>query len=150
MSSMLAAISLGKELLHYNVEPKGTSAFTVDTFFALMGCKKPLDDTDRGCGSVSYVHMALEVWTNGYKAEWDDIQSGYPDAAPKLLGNMGYYGTTAMYIPAAVQQKAYNADGINLDFYREYNASWRAPSIYFTPPGAKVQRSHEDLCRAQW
>ena len=55
--------------------------------------------------------------------------------APKNLGNSGYYGATAMYVPSAVQETAYEAEGSNLDFYRDYNATWNNPSRYFTSPG---------------
>jgi len=35
-----------------------------------------------------------------------------------------------------VQQKAYQAEGVNLDFYRDYNVSWNNVGIYFANPGA--------------
>eukprot|EP00435_Cladocopium_sp_Y103_P042606 s1772_g11.t2 len=54
--------------------------------------------------------------------------------APTNLGNMGYYGATAMYVPSAVQGKGYEAEGIHLDFYRDYNASRENPGRYFSSP----------------
>eukprot|EP00435_Cladocopium_sp_Y103_P072834 s36_g41.t1 len=108
----------------------------MDAFYALMGCTKPLD-ADRGCGltSVTYVHINMEAWREFYADEWTQVQTLYPNVAPRNLGNGGYSGTTAMYVPLAVQQKAYHAEGISLDFYRDYNASWRTPRNYFSPPG---------------
>ena len=41
-----------------------------------------------------------------------------------------------MYVPLRVQQKAYQAEGVNLDFYRDYNVSWNNVGIYFANPGA--------------
>lgn len=132
------AISLGvQEVLNYNVSVKGTSVSTLDTFYAVMNCETPLDGANRRCGSdgTGYVHIALEVWVGGHQEEWGAIQKGSPSIAPKTLGSMGYDGASGMYVPAAVHQKAYNAEGINLDFYRDYNVSWRSPSTYFTSPG---------------
>lgn len=119
------------------MDVKGMSVLTLDTFYAVLGCQTPLDGADRRCGSDAsgHVHMAVEVWTPGYQADWDQIQDENPTTAPKLLGNMGYNGVTAMFVPAKVQQKAYDAEGLNLDFYRDYNATWRSPAKYFTSPG---------------
>eukprot|EP00438_Fugacium_kawagutii_P002082 Skav203255 [mRNA] locus=scaffold1000:14807:17089:+ [translate_table: standard] len=127
---------LSQEILNYHVELKGTSSLNVDSFFALMGCLAPLNSTDRRCGSrVSYVHICVESWTSGYQTEWDRIQIQHPQTAPKLLGNMGYFGVSDQYVPLAIQQSAYMTEGLNLDFYREYNISWRNPARYFTSPG---------------
>ena len=125
-----------QEMLGYNTELKGTGGIAMDAFYALMGCTNPLGNADRGCGrSVTYVHINVEAWQEGYVDEWAQVQAQYPKVAPKNLGNGGYSGTTAMYVPLAVQQKAYQAEGISLDFYRDYNMSWRTPGSYFTPPG---------------
>lgn len=48
---------------------------------------------------------------------------------------MGYYGTTSVYLPSAVQERAYNEEGLHLDFYRDYNASRENPGRYFAHPG---------------
>jgi hypothetical protein len=122
-------------MLGYKVELKGPGALTLDGFFALMGCSQPLNGTNRGCGpSVTYVHINVEVWTMGYAAEFAQIQAQYPQTAPKNLGNMGYNGVSAMFVPLAVQQNAYEVEGINLDFYRDYNKSWKTPGAYFAAP----------------
>ena len=49
--------------------------------------------------------------------------------APINLGGMGYYGATAMYVPSAVQGQGYEAEGLHLDFYRDYNASRENPGL---------------------
>eukprot|EP00435_Cladocopium_sp_Y103_P075429 s332_g57.t1 len=124
-----------QERLGYKVELKGPGALTLDGFFALMGCSQPLNGTNRGCGpSVTYVHINVEVWTVGYAAEWTQIQAQYPNKAPKNLGNMGYKGVSSAYVPLAVQQKAYEVESINLDFYRDYNKSRQNPAAYFAAP----------------
>eukprot|EP00435_Cladocopium_sp_Y103_P034027 s2350_g8.t1 len=123
------------ERLGYKVALKGTGALTQDAFFALMGCTRPLNSADRGCGpSLTYVHINVEAWTDLYAETWAQVQAEFPNKAPKNLGNMGYLGSQEMYVPFAVQQKAYEAEGINLDFYRDYNRSWRNPAAYFAVP----------------
>ena len=84
-----------------------------------------------------------KAWQEGYVDEWAQVQGQYPKVAPINLGNGGYSGTTAMYVPLAVQQKAHQTEGISLDFYRDYNMSWRTPGSYFSPPGdIDVSRLH--------
>lgn len=128
-----------EEKLGYNVELKGPGALTLDGFFALTGCTSPSDPTDHGCGDpvdrVTDVHINVEVWTSFYQLVWDELQRKYPDRAPRNLGNMGYYGSTAFYVPSGVQERAYDAEGINLDFYRDYNSSRENPGRHFANPG---------------
>ena len=57
-----------------------------------------------------------------------------PDTAPVLLGNIGYNGWSSYYVPSSVLSEAYGAEGLSLDFYREYNTSWNDPWQYFTSP----------------
>ena len=111
----------------------------LDGFFALTGCTSPTLVLDRGCGGdrirLSDVHINVEVWTSTYQLAWEELQLKYPEKAPKNLGNMGYYGATALYVPSGVQQRAYDAEGINLDFYRDYNSSRENPGRHFANPG---------------
>eukprot|EP00435_Cladocopium_sp_Y103_P000432 s296_g1.t1 len=124
-----------QETLGYNTTLKGPGPLALDGFFALTGCTSPTNSADRGCGtSTTYVHINLEVWTTAYPADWDQLQAKHPDMAPTNLGNMGYYGATAMYVPSAVLGKGYEAEGIHLDFYRDYNASRENPGRYFSSP----------------
>ena len=127
--------NLCQEKLGYNVELKGPGTLSIYGFFALTGCTSPTNSSDHGCGpSITYTHINLEVWTDTYREIWDEIQAKYPNMAPKNLGNSGYYGASAMFVPSAVQERAYEAEGSNLDFYRDYNVTWNNPSRYFTSP----------------
>ncbi|CAK9106006.1 unnamed protein product [Durusdinium trenchii] len=65
---------------------------------------------------------------------WDDIERDFPQTAPRNLGNMGYFGKTSLFLPASVQQAAYSAEGLILEFYRGFNVSWTDPSKYFEAP----------------
>jgi len=47
----------------YEVEMKGPGAGTVNGFFALAGCRKPMDSQDPDCdgGSVFFGSVTLEI-----------------------------------------------------------------------------------------
>ena len=65
-----------QEMLGYNTELKGTGGLAMDAFYALMGCTNPLGNADRGCGrSVTYVHINVEAWQEGYVDEWAQVQA---------------------------------------------------------------------------
>jgi len=124
-----------QEKLGFKVALKGSGGVAVDGFFALTGCVFPTNSADRGCNaSITYVHINVEVWTSTYSGDWDQIQAQFPKMAPKTLGNMGYYGATATYIPLEVREQGYDSEGINLDFYRDYNVSKKNPSKFFAAP----------------
>ena len=67
----------------------GAGALAQDAFYALMGCKTPLDGANRGCsGDATLVHINVEAWRLGYADTFDKIQAQYPEA-PKVVGPMG-------------------------------------------------------------
>lgn len=51
--------------------------------------------------------------------------------APKDLGSMGYTGPGTMFIPRRVQELAYSTEGLGLQFFKNWNASWKQPWKYF-------------------
>ena len=96
-------------------------------------CTDPTNIVDRGCdddGSSKF-HIHMESWRSGYPLEWQKIQNLYPKSAPVTLGNMGYYSTSSEYVPRPVIQAAKQAEGLALQYYAFYNASWYDPSKYF-------------------
>jgi len=123
--------------LHARVSGKGGS--TVDAFYALAGCEHPTaTGDDRGCdvNLVTSHHINVEGWTESYQPTWDRVQQGYAPVAPINLGNMGYFGKTSMYLSSKVVQTAWEAEGLNLEFYRGYNVSWHNAAKYFLPPAS--------------
>ena len=62
---------------------------------------------------------------------WTDIQKEFPSTAPVNLGSIGYDGKGGAYISAEVIAKSYQAEGLPLEFYRSYDASWHQPGHYF-------------------
>lgn len=80
-----------QEKLGYSTIVKGAGTLAQDAFYALMGCRSPLDGANRGCsGDTTLVHINLEAWRMGYAEEFDKIQAQYPEVAPKLAGSMGF------------------------------------------------------------
>ncbi|CAK9093074.1 unnamed protein product [Durusdinium trenchii] len=126
----------------YNVTERLTGAATVDAYFAVAGCLTPTIIGNRGCGdgpAVTYSHVSLEAWTEGYAATWEQIQTDYPATAPVNVGNMGatavgYDGKVSFYIGRGVKEAAWESEGLNLDFFRGYNISWHLAAKYFDPP----------------
>ena len=116
----------------FHAEAKGPGPDMLSCFYALLGCKTPLNSSDRGCGQpVTYNHINLEAWSEGYQNEWKLIQSQYASMAPVDLGSMGYEGTSSVFIRQTVRSRAYHEDGTALDFYRGWNTLWSQPSKYF-------------------
>lgn len=111
-------------------------AATVDGFYALTGCTTPLTIGDRGCEGVTktYTHASVEVWSEGYKTEWDFLQENYPHLAPINVGNMGYNGKVSYYFSKEVRDAAWEGEGLNLDYYRGYNITWHDAAKYFDSP----------------
>lgn len=73
----------------------------------------------------------MECWLKSYGLVWNEIQSLYPKSAPVNLGNMGYTGAASEYVPRPVIQQAKQTEGLALQYYANYNASWYDPSKYF-------------------
>ena len=116
----------------FHAEATGPGPSTLSGFYALLGCKAPGNSSDRGCGQpVTYNHINLEAWSEGYLNEWKLIQSQYASMAPVDVGSMGYDGSASFFIRQTVRSHAYHEDGTVLDFYRGWNMSWSQPSRYF-------------------
>ncbi|CAK9007773.1 unnamed protein product [Durusdinium trenchii] len=136
-----------QEKMGYVVQKMVNGSLASHAFFALAGCARPTDYSDRGCSEerTTRAHISVEGWTAGYPKEWQLLQRDYPSVAPRNLGSMGYVGTTSLFIPSHVQELAYNAEGLSLDFYRDYNTSWRQPAQFFTRI-EKINRSKLMVC----
>eukprot|EP00439_Symbiodinium_sp_Y106_P051899 s2250_g6.t3 len=123
---------LMEELLGYNVIETGPGPGTLNAFYALMGCARPLNLSDAGCGSgVTYNHINVEQWSEDYAKEWSEIQAKYPSRAPLDLGSMGYDGAISAYFPRSVLAESHFQDGNVLEHYRGWNASWSRNEKYF-------------------
>ena len=140
---------LMEEMMGYLVELKGPGGGTPDGFFALTGCRNPTNSDDRQCEGVNHtrVHVNVEGWTVGYSETWDRIQQDFTALAPRNLGNAGYRGIASVYLFSSLKDRVYEAAGISLEYYREYNASWKDLSPYFTSLHA-VNTSRLHPCNA--
>ncbi|CAE7627877.1 unnamed protein product [Symbiodinium sp. CCMP2456] len=135
-----------EELLGYNVIETGPGPGTLNAFYALMGCARPLNLSDAGCGSgVTYNHINVEQWSEDYAKEWSEIQAKYPSRAPVDLGSMGYDGAISAYFPRSVLAESHFQDGNVLEHYRGWNASWSRNEKYFDTLHA-INRSQMHPC----
>ncbi|CAE7233751.1 unnamed protein product [Symbiodinium natans] len=121
-----------EERMGYNVVTNGPGTGTVTAFYALVGCLRPNNIADRGCGqTVTHNHVVLEAWPEAYAAEIQEVESLYPSMAPVSLGSMGYDGTTGIFFPSKILDSAYHDAGIALDYFRGWNHSWSESWNYF-------------------
>ncbi|CAL1127286.1 unnamed protein product [Cladocopium goreaui] len=125
--------ALIQDVLGYNVtlNADAPGSGSVAGYYGVTGCRNPSNTADRGCmQGVSYYHVHFESW-RGYPSDWDFIQKTYGSMAPKNLGSMGYIGFVSIYLPKPVQAQAYAAEGLALQYFRSWNASWNQPWKYF-------------------
>ncbi|CAL1167555.1 unnamed protein product [Cladocopium goreaui] len=119
----------------------------VEAFFSVAGCLTPNNSSDRGCGpegpSVTYQHLQMETWYGNYPAVWAQTQTFA--TPPKLLGSMGYEGTEDMYFSSRELSAAYETEGLALDYWTGFDATWKQPGLYFDQPSA-VNRSMLKPC----
>ena len=74
----------------------------------------------------------MEAWVvEGYPLVWQEVQSLYPKSAPVNLGNMGYDGASSEYVTRSSMQQGKQTEGVALQYYAFYNATWYDPAKYF-------------------
>jgi len=118
-----------QEMLGYNttlnLDNLGSGALS--GYYGLTGCSTPTNTDDRGCieGVTTYSHITFESWS-GYHHDWKFIQDTSINR-----GNMGYMGFITAFIPKLVQEQAYSAQGVALEYYRNWNVSWNQPWNFF-------------------
>ena len=125
-----------EERLGYNAVETGPGPDTLSGYFALMGCTDTANLADRGCGGVdgpkiTYNHVYLEAWSEGYTSQWDLIQRQYPAMAPVNSGSMGYDGSAGSFFPKVILDEALRREGAMLDYYRGWDTTWSQPWNYF-------------------
>ena len=129
---LLATGSCPQEQLGYNVFDTGPAPNILAGYYALLGCATPHDPLDRGCGpTVTYNHIVMEAWSEGYASEWNQIQTQYASMAPVDVGSMGYDGVIGTYLSRDLLLEAYHGEGLVLGYYKGWNASWNQPNKYF-------------------
>ena len=100
--------------------------------YAIAGCKTPTEP-DPGCGpepKQTYFHVGMEGWTGYNRPIWDSLQRDYPATAPVNVGHIGYNGESGQYVMPEVLRRAFESEGLYLEFYRDYSASQNS-GIYF-------------------
>eukprot|EP00929_Paragymnodinium_shiwhaense_P063111 TRINITY_DN31548_c0_g2_i3.p1 TRINITY_DN31548_c0_g2~~TRINITY_DN31548_c0_g2_i3.p1 ORF type:complete len:1076 (+),score=49.28 TRINITY_DN31548_c0_g2_i3:174-3401(+) len=100
---------------------------------ALGGCHMPhggcLEDPSKDAAERRH-HVGLEMWSDRQvNHDWMTKRS---DRAPVDLGSIGYLGTQGTFIEASVVDFAMNTEGLSLNVFTAYNASWYGPSKFFS------------------
>eukprot|EP00913_Durusdinium_trenchii_P016655 g15655.t1 len=75
-------------------------------------------------------HLLVESWWLGWTHVVEDLTEIYKAEMPVSGGEMGYDGDEGIFVPQRAMQ-AGQAEGIALDFYKSYNASWHKPWRFF-------------------
>ena len=52
----------------------------------------------------------MKAWSEGYAAEWKEIQRDYVSMAPVEAGSMGYEGVSAHFVSRETWKSAYYGD----------------------------------------
>mmetsp|Transcript_61763 Transcript_61763/g.180480 ORF Transcript_61763/g.180480 Transcript_61763/m.180480 type:complete len:1173 (-) Transcript_61763:184-3702(-) len=126
---------LAEEVLGYHSVFTGMGIESPSAIYATAGCGDPnAFYLDPLCSdNPTFVHHAsLEAW------DWDSDSlsadsrfSPWPSIRPVDIGDMGYVGVDGFYVLREEKEKAYQAEGLPLEFYRSYNATWHTPQVYF-------------------
>eukprot|EP00913_Durusdinium_trenchii_P011321 g10632.t2 len=119
-----------EERLGYLVTQTLNGSETSDAFYALCRCEPTAATAGALCGEGLH-DVTLDAWTPpGY---WERLIQTLDGriSPPRNLGNMGYFGTRSIYLPREVQEAAYEAEGLALQFYLSYNTTWHDATKYF-------------------
>ncbi|CAK9089936.1 Uncharacterized protein SCF082_LOCUS42432, partial [Durusdinium trenchii] len=120
-----------EEVFGFNTT-SGLGPGTVSGFYGVGGCLNPNDNNDPQCGTEvpTKYHLNMEAWVNGYPLVWKNLQLEHPKTAPDDLGSMGYAGYAGSFLTEEVITTAHKTEGIALQYYKFWNASWYEPSKY--------------------
>ena len=77
------------------------------------------------------VHVVLDVWLGKVMSDLRAFETSFPSLAPEDMGSMGYSGFESMYLSRAVFERAYDAEGLALNYHLSYNTSHHNPKMYF-------------------
>ncbi|CAK9059727.1 unnamed protein product, partial [Durusdinium trenchii] len=120
------------EMLGYHVRVDPTAAVDgAAGIHAVLGCRTWMNEKDRGCDTRQVTnHLLVESWWLGWTHVVEDLTEIYKAEMPVSGGEMGYDGDEGIFVPQRAMQ-AGQAEGIALDFYKSYNASWHKPWRFF-------------------
>eukprot|EP00434_Breviolum_minutum_P002789 symbB.v1.2.002451.t1/scaffold99.1/size346285/7 len=121
------------EVLGYNIRIDPTAAASsIDAIYGALGCATWTNITNRGCDNRKIrIHFMSESWMFGRRDLLDDLRNQYKADVPLGGGDMGYVGDAGLYVQQSVIDAAQSAEGLALEYYKSYNASWHSPWLYF-------------------
>ena len=119
--------------LHAKVHPELYKT-SFSAIYAVGGC---LDFNhvvveEKKCNiNETQVHVVLDVWIGKVMSDLRAFETSFPSLAPEDMGSMGYSGFESMYLSRAVFERAYDAEGLALNYHLSYNTSHHNPKRYF-------------------
>eukprot|EP00434_Breviolum_minutum_P002792 symbB.v1.2.002453.t1/scaffold99.1/size346285/9 len=121
------------EVLGYNIRIDPTAAASsIDAIYAALGCTTWTNVENRGCDNRKMrIHFMSESWMFARRDLLDDLSIEYKADVPLGGGDMGYVGDAGLYVQQSVIDAAQSAEGLALEYYKSYNASWHSPWLYF-------------------
>lgn len=139
---------LATEVLGINTTSTGHDALTPSGWLALSGCDPSVvnDPLPQKCGQPANPHhVALETWASVDISVVRFLLANASQAAAIVVGDMGYPGHEGMWVLEPALGPAKAQQGLSLEFYATYNASWRSVTQYFTHT-ADIPLSSLGLC----
>lgn len=121
------------EVLGYNIRIDPTAAASsVDAIYGGLGCATWTNITNRGCDNRKVrIHLMSESWMFARQDLLDSLSNEYKADVPLGGGDMGYVGDAGLYVQQSVIDAAQSSEGLALEYYKSYNASWHRPWLYF-------------------
>ena len=122
-----------EEVLGYNIRIDPTTpSSSVDAIYAGLGCATWTNITNRGCDNrKKRIHLMSESWMFSRQDLLNDLAIQYKADVPLGGGDMGYLGNAGLYVQQSVIDAAQSSEGLALEYYKSYNASWHMPWLYF-------------------
>ncbi|CAJ1342184.1 unnamed protein product [Effrenium voratum] len=124
------------EVLGINAKDMGVSANAAEAWWLVGGCENKLGNTfeERQCmqpGFIPECHVIMEMWKNPLTGLIKEYDTWNADLAPVVAKELSYAGSEFLSVfPKAIDLAA--QDGIALNFYQSWNASWSNMSRYFS------------------
>lgn len=130
---------LAEERLGYNVRFYiDWSGIVESGLWAIAGCEEGGEGETPAPGcvlevgeAVSRFHLNFETFAHYLTSAITRLEEHFPARRPTNLGEVGYSATEGTFFRSSTLLRAISEEGMGLDSYRFYNASWYDPGKYF-------------------
>jgi hypothetical protein len=142
---------IAQDVLGYNAFIGPGDGRSLSAVTATAGCLPGVESAEcraspAGRGVPRY-QLSFEGWPNAM-LELKTWQAEHPHLAPEWIGTMGYQGNEGAYIANRIKEEGVVANGMHLDYYGNYNASWFNPALRFRNISS-INTSFLETCDSQ-